>query len=106
MDRELSRIRNHGLRDAEIERARTWLIQQIQYEKTDPASVADAVLQQALGRESAGLDERIQAIQQISNADIQRVSHRWLVPERLILSVLPEEEQGRAPRGSHWIMSL
>jgi zinc protease len=100
VDRELARIHAEGLRPAEIERARLWLSQQIQIQKRDLPSMANAILLEALGRESAGLDARLAALDQVNNADILRVANRWLGPERLILAVLPQDETGRAPRDS------
>jgi zinc protease len=87
---EMERLRDEGATDAEVEKARNQLIQQLVLQAQTVEGKASLIGRAAVvGRGVAELNSRLERLRSITRADLQRAAQLYLAPQQAMAITVP-----------------
>jgi predicted Zn-dependent peptidase len=93
---ELSRLRDERVPDAELEKARNYVVGRLELRMEESRHVATWLgTQEALHDRVLSVDEAIEALNRVTPADIQALAERLITDEALSLAVIGPRGRGR-----------
>jgi zinc protease len=96
---EWAKMRDHGPTDAEIAKAKTYLIGSVPLRFNNSASIASTLTTlQYFHLPADELDKRPAVIEALANDEIRAIAKRWLTPDQLTMFVVGEIDKMELPQ--------